>query len=60
MTGEEKPEKRPVRYTRYSTWWPEMEADFKALKTQKERDAFIHMHGANIKWKPKSEGGECL
>lgn len=60
MTGEEKPEKRVVRYTRYSTWWPEMEADFKALKTQKERDAFIHMHGANIKWKPKSEGGDCM
>lgn len=58
MTGEEQPEKRVVRFTRYSNWWPEMEADYRQLKTQEERNAFIKKHGANIKWKPKSEGGQ--
>lgn len=57
LTGEEAPEQRTVRFTRYSTWWPEMEADYRSLKTQEERNAFIKLHGANSKWKPKSEGG---
>lgn len=58
LTGEEKPEKRVQRFTRYSIWWPEMEEDYKHLKTQEDKNAFIKIHGANIKWKPKSEGGE--
>ncbi len=51
----EKPKTR--RFTRYSSWWPEMERDYDALHTNEDREAFIKMHGANIKWKPKSEGG---
>lgn len=58
LTGEEKVNKRPTRFAYYSKWWPEMEEDYAKLKTDKERQAFIKMHGANIKWKPKSEGGE--
>ncbi len=58
LNGIEKVQKRRVRFTRYSKWWPEMEADYKSLKTDAERQAFIRMHGANIKWKPKDEGGE--
>lgn len=58
LTGEETPAKRPTRFARYSKWWPEMEEDYSKLKTDKERQAFIHKYGANIKWKPKSEGGE--
>lgn len=57
MTGEEKAEKKAVRFTRYSQWWPEMWADYKQLKDQSEKDAFIRMHGAPKEWKPKSEGG---
>lgn len=57
MTGEEKPEKRVVRFTRYSRWMPEMEEDYRHLKTDKERQEFIHKYGANEKWKPKEEGG---
>ena len=51
MSGEEKAEKRPTRFTYYSEWWPEMEDDFKRLKTDEERKQFIERHGANIKWK---------
>lgn len=58
LTGVEKPNKSPVRFSRYSVWWPEMEADYKALKTKEEQQAFIRQHGANIKWKPKDEGGD--
>lgn len=50
MTGEEKPEKKVVRFTRYSEWWPEMWADYKRLKTREEKDAFIKMHGAPKEW----------
>ena len=57
LNGEEKPDKHIERFTRYSNWWPEMEADYKSLKTQEEKNAFVREHGANIKWKPKSEGG---
>lgn len=57
MTGEEKVEKKPTRFTRYSHWDDYMEEDYKRLRTDEERQAFVHMHGANIKWKPKSEGG---
>ena len=57
MTGEEKVEKKPVRFTRYTNWDDYMEEDYAKLKTREEKDAFIHMHGANMKWKPKSEGG---
>lgn len=58
MTGEEKPQKRVKRFSRYTKWWPEMEADYDKLTTNEERQAFIRMHGANEKWKPKSEGGQ--
>lgn len=50
ITGEEKPEKKPMRFTRYSEWWPEMWSDYKKLKTREEKDAFIHMHGAPKEW----------
>ena len=53
ITGEEKPEKKPIRFTRYSRWWPEMWADYKKLKTREERDAFIHQHGAPEEWRNK-------
>jgi phage terminase large subunit-like protein len=58
LTGEEKVDKKPRRFLRYTNWWPEMWQDFKHLKTQDEKNAFIRMHGAPIEWKPKSEGGE--
>ena len=58
LTGMEKPTKNPIRFSRYSKWWPEMEADYKSLKSEKDKQDFIRMHGANEKWKPKSEGGE--
>lgn len=50
LTGEEKPEKRPVRFVRYSEWWPEMWSDYNNLKTREDRDAFIKMHGAPKEW----------
>lgn len=58
LTGEEKIDKKPTRFTRYTEWWPEMEEDYRSLKTNEERQAFIRKHGANIKWKPKDEGGD--
>ena len=58
LTGEEKPTKKAIRFTRYNEWWPEMWDDFKKLKTQDEKNAFIKMYGAPMEWKPKSEGGE--
>lgn len=57
LSGLEKGEIKPVRFARYSNWWPEMEEDYRSLKDQKSRDEFIRAHGANIKWKPKEEGG---
>ena len=51
MNGEEKPEVRVERFTRYSNWWPEMWADYKLLKTQEEKNAFIREHGAPMEWK---------
>jgi phage terminase large subunit-like protein len=57
LSGIEKPNKQPQRFSRYSTWWPEMEADYKQLKNKDEQQAFIRLHGANLKWKPKDEGG---
>jgi len=57
LTGTEKVTKSPVRFSRYSVWWPEMEADYKSLKTEKDKQDFIRMHGANMKWKPRDEGG---
>lgn len=51
LTGEETPQKKPVRFTRYSEWWPEMWDDFKKLKTQDEKNAFIKMHGAPKEWR---------
>lgn len=53
LSGEEKAEKKPMRFTRYSNWWPEMWADFKQLKDQKIKDEFIRLHGAPMEWKPK-------
>lgn len=58
LTGEEKVDKKPVRFARYSKWWPEMEADYASLKSDKDKKEFVRKYGANIKWKPKSEGGE--
>jgi len=57
LSGVEKAVKSVMRFSRYSVWWPEMEADYKQLKTKDEQRAFIQIHGANIKWKPKEEGG---
>ena len=55
LSGIEKITKQIERFSRYSVWWPEMEADYKALKSKDEQKAFIRMHGANIKWKPKED-----
>lgn len=57
LSGLEKPTPKLLRFSRYSTWWPEMEADYKNLKDDKLKKEFITLHGANIKWKPKDEGG---
>ena len=56
LTGEEKAEKRPQRFTRYSNWWPEMWDDYKRLKTREEKDKFIRYHGAPMEWKTKNIG----
>jgi hypothetical protein len=58
LTGVEKTGKKVERFSRYSQWWPEMEADYNSLKTRTEKRDFIRLHGANMKWKPKDEGGE--
>lgn len=50
LNGEEKVEKRPQRFTRFSDWWPEMWQDYKSLKNREDRDAFIKMHGAPREW----------
>lgn len=55
LDGNEKPDKRPERFTRYSKWWPEMWDDFRSLKDQSLKNEFIRMHGAPIEWKPKEE-----
>jgi hypothetical protein len=55
LSGEEKAEKKIMRFTRYSNWWPEMWADYKQLKEREAKDAFIRMHGAPMEWKPKEE-----
>ena len=34
-----------------------MWTDYKKLKTQDDKSAFIRMYGAPKEWKPKSEGG---
>jgi len=57
LSGLEKLTKQIQRFSRYSVWWPEMEADYKSLKTKEDQQAFIRLHGANVKWKPKEEGG---
>lgn len=51
LTGEEKVEKKPLRFVRYSNWWPEMWSDYNQLHTREEKDAFIRMHGAPMEWK---------
>lgn len=55
LSGQEAVEKRIQRFSRYSNWWPEMWADFKQLKDQKDKDEFIRRHGAPIEWRPKEE-----
>lgn len=57
LTGVEKVGTKVERFSRYSVWWPEMEADYNSLKTREAQRDFIRMHGANMKWKPKDEGG---
>ncbi len=57
LSGEEKAEKKMIRFSRYSNWWPEMWQDYKGLKTQSDKDEFIRRHGAPTEWKPKEEGG---
>jgi len=57
LSGVETVTKKPVRFTRYTNWWPELEADYDNLETQEARQEFIRQHGANIKWKPKEEDG---
>lgn len=56
LTGEEKAEKKTLRFARYSEWWPEMWEDYNKLKTREEKDAFIRMHGAPIEWKKIPSG----
>jgi hypothetical protein len=51
LTGEEQPEKRVERFTRYSAWWPEMWEDYNSLSTREEKNQFIRMHGAPLEWK---------
>lgn len=51
MNGEEKPEKHVQRFVNYTEWWPEMWSDYKQLKTQEEKNAFIREHGAPKEWK---------
>lgn len=55
LSGLEKPTKQPQRFSRYSVWWPEMEADYKALRNKEDQQAFIRLHGANMKWRPAAE-----
>lgn len=50
LSGEEKAEKRQIRFARYSKWWPEMWEDYNNLRNRDEKDAFIKMHGAPIEW----------
>ena len=51
LTGEEKAPKRPQRFVEYTNWWPIMWEDYKALKTEEERQAFIRKFGAPMEWK---------
>lgn len=60
LTGEEKVEKKPLRFVRYSNWWPEMWQDYNALRDRKDKDAFIRMHGAPMEWKPKASESDYL
>lgn len=53
LTGEEKAEKRPERFTRYSEWWPEMWEDYNNLSTREEKNEFIRYHGAPMEWKTR-------
>lgn len=53
LSGDEKPQKRTERFTRYTHWSEFMEKDFRSLRTREDKNAFIRMHGANIKWKPE-------
>lgn len=55
LSGLEAVEKKVIRFSRYSTWWPEMWADYRGLKDKKSQDEFIRRHGAPIEWKPKDE-----
>lgn len=57
LDGEEKVKPTVRRFARYSVWVEEQEQDYKKLKSAEERREFIRLYGANIKWKPKSEGG---
>lgn len=57
LSGLEKAEKRIIRYSRYSNWWPEMWSDYRGLKNPKDQAEFIRRHGAPIEWKPRDEGG---
>lgn len=57
LSGLEKAEKRVMRYSRYSNWWPEMWLDYRRLKDPKDQAEFIRRHGAPVEWKPKEEGG---
>ena len=57
LSGEEKTEKKMIRFSRYSNWWPEMWQDYKGLKNQTDKDEFIRRHGAPMEWRPKEEGG---
>lgn len=57
LTGEEKAEKRPQRFVRYTNWWPEMWDDYNHLTSQDLKNEFVKIHGAPMEWRPKSEGG---
>ena len=53
LSGIEKKDHQPIRFTRYSEWWKEMWDDFKQLKDQKDKDEFVRQHGAPMEWKPR-------
>jgi len=57
LIGEEKPTVVNRRFARYTQWYPEQEEDYKKLRSVEQKREFIRLNGANIKWKPKNEGG---
>lgn len=42
-------------HTRYTHWYPDTWEDYNALKTDKERESFIRLHGAPEEWEDDEE-----